>query len=69
MCCVPSIHNISLVTYANNIFNLGRTLDKIPEIFQKLQTEYLKSGLEINAEKTDVVLFNWKGPLLDEIVL
>jgi hypothetical protein len=69
MSCVPSIHNISLVTYANDIFNLGRTSDKIPEIFQKLQTEYLKSGLEINAEKTDIVIFNWKGPLLGEIVL
>ena len=69
MSCVLSGHNISLVTYADDIFNLSRTLDKIPETFQKLQTEYLKSGLEFNAEKTDVVLFNWKGTLPDEIVL
>jgi hypothetical protein len=69
MSCVLSGHNISLVIYADDIFNLSRTLDKIPQAFQKLQTEYLKSGLEFNAETTDVVLFNWKGPLPDEIVL
>ena len=29
----------------------------------------LKSGLEFNAEKFDLVLFNWKGPLPHEIIL
>ena len=49
MCCVLSGPDISLVIYADHIFNISRTLDNISKTFQKLQAEYVKSGLEFNA--------------------
>ena len=38
--------NISLVTYANDIFNISRTSDIISETFYKLQSEYLNLTLQ-----------------------
>jgi hypothetical protein len=35
----------------------------------KTVNRILKFRIEFNAEKPDLVLFNWKGPLPDEIVL
>jgi len=69
MSCALSGINISLITYADDICSLSRTLDKICETFQKLQTEYLKSGVELNTEKFNLVLSNYKDPLPDVIVL
>ena len=45
MSCVLSSLNISLVICADDILNISRTLDKISDTFQKLQAEYLKSGV------------------------
>ena len=61
--------NISLVTYADDIFSISQTSDKISESFQKLQAEYLKSSLELDAANSDVMLFNWKGLLPHETVV
>ena len=69
MSCVHSGLNIFLVTYADDIFNISQTLDKNFWNFSNLQAEYLKSGLEFNAIKSDVVLFTGKTLFLHESVL
>ena len=52
--------DLSLVCYADDILNVSRTIQRISEIFATLQSEYAKLGLQFNAEKSEVVFFNWK---------
>ena len=39
------------------------------EVFVTLQQQYLKLGLRFNADKSEIVLFNWKGEPTSSIVL
>lgn len=57
---ILSSANLSLVCYADDILNLSRTLQRAIDIFEILEAEYLKVGLQFNSSKSEIVLFNWK---------
>ena len=51
--------------YADDVFNISRSIQRIEENFQIMQNGCDHLGLKFNSAKSNVVLFNWKaeGPL------
>ena len=57
--CILKGIDVSLIAYADDIFNPSRTVQSFERNFAILSKEYAKINLTFNREKSDVVLFNW----------
>ena len=60
--CILEGIDVSLIAYADDVFNPSRTVLAFEKNFSILSREYSKINLKFNAEKSEVVLFNW-GPV------
>jgi len=53
--------DLSLIGYADDVLNLSRFLQGLEDNFTRLQQEYAQIGLQFNADKSEVLLFNSKS--------
>lgn len=58
MSCIFRGLDVTLLNYADDIFNLSRCLSRIEENFQILDDAYREIGLSFNASKSEIVAFN-----------
>ena len=52
--------NLSLVSYADDILNISRSIERIASIFEILTRGSADIGLDFNPEKSEIVFFNRK---------
>ena len=52
--------DLTLIRYADDVMNLSHFFRELEDIFIKLQLECAHIGLHFTAEKSSVMLFNWK---------
>lgn len=57
--CVLDGIDLSLLCYADDILNMSRNIGGIECNFAIFQKQYAAIGLEFNAAKSEVLLFNW----------
>ena len=57
--CIVTGIDVSLIAYADDIFNPSRTVPSFERNFAILSKEYAKINLTFNREKSDVIMFNW----------
>jgi hypothetical protein len=56
--CIHNFLDVSIISYADDIFNISHTPLKISQVFKVLQSVYLKLGLSFNPKPSEVVYFN-----------
>ena len=66
--CISKSIELSLVCVANDFLNIARELGRIEENFKIFEREYAAIGLEFNASKSKVLLFNWPETLKPESI-
>ena len=56
--CISKNINVSLLTYADDLLNLSRSIRGLQSNFSILRDEYRKIGLAFNTSKSAVLFFN-----------
>ena len=67
--CILYGIDVSLISYADDILNICRTLQGIKSCFSALTDEYSRIGHSFNPTKTELLFFNYNLPTDDVCVI
>ena len=67
--CILHGIDVSLISYADNILNICRTLQGLKSCFSALTDEYSRIGHSFNPTKTELLFFNYNLPTDDVCVI